>query len=107
MIAQFFTPAKNAVLPLLVGESDLVAANALNSLSENLTRLTAPALGGALFGLLGLASVVWIDSASFLVSGVLIALIAFPARARSRRVARRAGGRRGSQSCRNGATACD
>ena len=81
MIAQFFTPAKNALLPLLVSESDLVAANALNSLSESLTRLTAPALGGALFGLLGLASVVWIDSASFLTSGVLIALIVFPARA--------------------------
>jgi MFS family permease len=83
VIAQFFTPAKNAVLPLLVSESDLVAANGLNSLSENLTRLTAPALGGALFGLLGLASVVWIDSASFLVSGLLIALIAFPSRVRA------------------------
>ncbi|MGI8855933.1 MAG: MFS transporter [Thermomicrobiales bacterium] len=81
VIAQFFTPAKNAVLPLLVSESDLVAANALNSLSESLTRLTAPALGGALFGLLGLVSVVWVDSASFLVSGVLIALIIFPSRA--------------------------
>ena len=80
VIAQFFTPAKNAVVPLLVGESDLVAANSLNSLSENLTRLTAPALGSILYGLLGLASVVWIDCASFLTSGVLIALIAFPAR---------------------------
>ncbi len=78
MIAQFFTPAKNAVIPLLVGESDLIAANTLNSLSENLTRLTAPALGGALFALLGLASVVWIDSASFLISGLLIAGIALP-----------------------------
>ena len=81
MIAQFFTPAKNAVLPLLIGESDLIAANALNSLSESLTRLTAPAVGGVLYGLLGLSSVVWMDSASFLASGVLIALIAFPARA--------------------------
>jgi predicted MFS family arabinose efflux permease len=77
------------VLPLLVGESDLVAANALNSLSENLTRLTAPALGGALFGLLGLASVVWVDSASFLASGALISLIAFPARATTAEAAAR------------------
>ncbi len=79
LIAQFFTPAKNAVIPLLVGESDLIAANSLNSLSENLTRLTAPALGGALFGLFGLGSVVWIDSASFLVSGLMIACIIMPA----------------------------
>lgn len=81
VIAQFFTPAKNAVIPLLVHESDLIPANSLNSLSENLTRLTAPALGGALYGLLGLASVVWIDSASFLASGILIALITVPTRA--------------------------
>ncbi len=79
LIAQFFTPAKNAVIPLLVSESDLIAANTLNSLSENLTRLTAPVLGGALFGLFGLASVVWIDSASFLISGVLIVGIVLPA----------------------------
>ncbi|MDQ6602744.1 MAG: MFS transporter [Chloroflexota bacterium] len=83
MIAQFFLPAKNAVIPLLVGEPDLIAANSLNSLSENLTRLTAPALGGAIFSLFGLGSVVWIDSASFLASGLLIAGIVLPARARN------------------------
>ncbi len=79
-IAQFFNPAKNAVIPLLVGETDLIAANSLNSLSGELTRLTAPALGGLLFGVFGLASVVWIDSASFLFSGLLIIGIALPAR---------------------------
>ncbi|HEY8292620.1 MAG TPA: MFS transporter [Thermomicrobiales bacterium] len=79
LIAQFFTPAKNAIIPLLVSESDLIAANTLNSVSQNLTRLTAPALGGALFGLFGLASVVWIDSASFLISGLLILGIMLPA----------------------------
>jgi len=83
LIAQFFTPAKNAIIPLLVGEADLIPANTLNSLSENLTRLTAPALGGALFALLGLASVVWIDSASFLISGVLIVGIILPTSARN------------------------
>ncbi len=78
VIAQFFVPAKNAVIPLLVSERDLIPANALNSLSENLTRLTAPALGGALFGLLGLRSVVLVDSASFLLSALAIALIVVP-----------------------------
>ncbi|MCA1666563.1 MAG: MFS transporter [Thermomicrobia bacterium] len=78
-IAQFFLPAKNAIIPLLVSERELIPANSLNALSENLTRLTAPALGGALFGLFGLVSIVWIDSASFLASGLLIAGIALPA----------------------------
>lgn len=83
VVAQFFIPAKNAVIPLLVGERDLIPANSLNALSENLTRLTAPALGGALFGLFGLGSVVWIDSASFLVSGLMIACIAMPVAVRN------------------------
>ena len=90
LIAQFFTPAKNAVIPLLVGGPDLIAANTLNSLSENLTRLTAPALGGALFGLFGLVSVVWIDSASFLASGLMIAGMVIPATARNAEAALRA-----------------
>jgi len=53
----------------------LVAANSLGALSGNLTRLVAPSLGGALLGLLGLPSVVLADSASYLVSGLLVALI--------------------------------
>src|SRR5436309_600162 len=77
-IAQFFLPAKSAIIPRLVGEEDLLPANSLNSLSDSLTRLVGPALGGALFGLLGLASVVYLDSLSFLVSGLAIALIAVP-----------------------------
>ena len=78
-LGQFFIPAKNALLPRLVGNDDLVPANALNSLSDNLTRLIGPALGGALYGLVGLSTVVLIDAASFIVSGLLLTLIAVPA----------------------------
>lgn len=75
-ISQFFNPAKSAIIPRLVDDERLLAANSLNSLSESLTRLVGPALGGLLFGALGLSSVVYADSASYLVSGVLIALMA-------------------------------
>ena len=78
-ISHFFFPAKNALLPRLVGEEQLVPANSLNSLSESLTRLVGPALGGVLFSALGIGPVVAIDSASFLVSGLLIALLTVPA----------------------------
>jgi predicted MFS family arabinose efflux permease len=57
----------------------LLAANSLNGLSDALTRLVGPALGGALLGALGLTSVVLADSVSFLVSGLMIALISLPA----------------------------
>jgi ENTS family enterobactin (siderophore) exporter len=42
-------------MPLLVEEHDLVAANALNAMSMNVSRLVGPALGGLLAALLGLA----------------------------------------------------
>ncbi len=77
-ISQFFNPAKSAIIPRLVGEQDLLAANSLNGLSDALTRLVGPALGGALLGALGLTSVVLTDSVSFLVSGLMIALISLP-----------------------------
>jgi hypothetical protein len=62
----------------MLGEGELVPANALNSLSDNLTRLVGPALGGALYGLVGLPTVVLIDATSFILSGALLALIAAP-----------------------------
>lgn len=74
-ISQFFGPAENALLPQLVDESHLVAANSLNSLNNNLARLGGPALGGLLLGSFGFRNVVLIDSLSFLISGLMIALI--------------------------------
>lgn len=75
VISQFFVPAKGAILPRLVSQKDLMPANSLNAMSDSLTRLIGPTLGGALLGLLGLTSVVLFDMASYVVSGVLILLI--------------------------------
>jgi len=52
-----------------------VPANALNSLNNNLARLVGAALGGILFGLFGLAGVVLIDVASFLIAAGLVGQI--------------------------------
>ena len=77
-IAQFFGPAKGALIPRLVGTAHLVRANALNALGDNIPRLVGPALGGVLFAGLGLPGVVLTDSASFLFSGMLILFIRVP-----------------------------
>lgn len=79
-ISQFFVPAKNAIIPLLVGERDLMEANSLNAVSDSLTRLLGPSIGGVLMAVLGLTSVVLVDSASFFISALLILLMAVPAR---------------------------
>lgn len=77
-ISQFFVPAVNAITPQLVGKEHLIAANSLESLNDNLSRLVGPSLGGALLGLFGLPAVVVLDTASYLVSGAMIFLISLP-----------------------------
>jgi MFS family permease len=78
-IAQFGGPAEDALLPKLVGEDHLLNANALNALNNNLARLIGPALGGVVFGAFGFGLVVILEAASFLISGIMVALINAPA----------------------------
>jgi MFS family permease len=75
VLALFFAPALSAITPTLVGEQQLVAANALQSVSESLMRFIGPPLGGALFALVGLTGVVLVDSTSFVFSAALLLLI--------------------------------
>ncbi|HZR40693.1 MAG TPA: MFS transporter [Ktedonobacteraceae bacterium] len=77
-VVQFSSPAENALLPLLVSEEQLVPANALNSISQNTSRLTGAALGGLLVGTLGLTSVVLLDMFSFLCVCVMLWLVRLP-----------------------------
>lgn len=79
-LGQFFSPAENALLPTLVGEEDLIPANALNTLNNNLARLVGPAIGGVVAGWYGLGGIAVADAASFLIAAGMISLIAVPAR---------------------------
>ncbi len=69
---QFTVPAQNALLPVLVTEEQLVSANALNSLSSNLSRLVGPALGGVIAGFFGLNGIVVVDAISFLLAALVL-----------------------------------
>jgi len=76
----FFGPAKSALVPSLVNEQDLTTANALSDIGNNLPRLLGPIMGGVLLSISGgLTSVVFVDSATFLFSGLMIWLITTPA----------------------------
>ncbi len=71
----FFGPAESALMPRLAHEDDLVAANTLNSLNDNLSRLIGPAVAGLVVGFAGLGGVAIIDAATFLLSGLPISAI--------------------------------
>src|SRR5215211_1045624 len=77
-VAAFAMPAESALLPTLVGEADLIPANALNALNNRLARLIGVPVGGILLGALGLQAVVLVDSATFVAAALLIAPIAAP-----------------------------
>jgi MFS family permease len=77
-VTLFFAPAESALVPHLVGEEQLLHANALNALNWEITRLIAPPLGGLAMVTFGFGSVLALDALTFVVSAGLIALIARP-----------------------------
>ncbi len=68
-----YNPAVAATIPAVVGEDDLVAANALNSTIENVVVIAGPAIGAALLVLGSAALAFALNAASFAVSAVLVA----------------------------------
>jgi hypothetical protein len=78
---QFYKPAEGALLPRLVASDELVAANALNGLNTNISRLVGPAVGALLVSLGGLGGVVLFDASSFFLAGIVLLLVHVEARA--------------------------
>jgi hypothetical protein len=69
--------SQRVVLPEVVGEHERVITQA-NSLIEGAQRLTGvagPAAAGALIAVVGAASVIWIDAATYLVAFALVAVL--------------------------------
>lgn len=70
-----FDGAQFAAIPSLVQTDDLVTANGRIQASFSAASIVGPIIGGALFSIVPIESVLYIDSASFLVSAGSIALI--------------------------------
>src|SRR6266550_2692918 len=79
-VEQLFQPAQVALVPRLIEDTgaELIQAKSLIGVSQHLSRLIGPAIGGVLFAVGGLLAVVLADAASFLFSAVMIALIRGP-----------------------------
>jgi len=58
----------NTVIPRLVGENELLAANAIENVYGSTTSVAGPALGGVIIALLGLTGAYLLDSATFAAS---------------------------------------
>ncbi|MDQ3881162.1 MAG: MFS transporter [Chloroflexota bacterium] len=74
-MAQLFAPADNALLPRLVPDDRLMSANVVNSVNDHLARTVGPAIAGFVVAVGGLHAAALVDSASFVISAALIALV--------------------------------
>jgi MFS family permease len=74
--AQLFRPARQALIPALVGDqSRLPAANSMFGMIDGLVRLFGSVLGGAIYAVFGFSTLVVADSASYLLSAVGVYMI--------------------------------
>src|SRR5215469_11916152 len=76
----FFLPAYQSIPPLLVETEALTSANALTSLSQELSILLGPALGAALVAVAGVSGAFAFDSLTFLISALCLLALRMPAK---------------------------
>jgi MFS family permease len=65
-------PAYQSLIPELVPRSQLVAAATLSSIGVNLARAVGPAIAGVLIAQLGVAAVFALNTATFLIYGIVL-----------------------------------
>ena len=74
-LQNFFNPARLALMPNLVKEGDLRAANSLMEVSRHVGFLIAPSAGLILADFLGASTIIVADGVTFLISGITVFLI--------------------------------
>lgn len=74
----FFVPAAQGLIPDTVGAARLQQANALLSLSRNVTGIGGPALAGVLVATLGPGWALGIDAVTFLLSALFLSRLSLP-----------------------------
>jgi DHA3 family macrolide efflux protein-like MFS transporter len=78
IVSVFFYPARNAVLPNIIGQGQLMVANALMQGSYIVALIVGSALAGFLTGLIGTDFALIFDSATFFFSVGAIAFMTIP-----------------------------
>jgi MFS family permease len=80
-LSTFFEPAKTAVIPSIVSDRELVAANAISSVTWSAMLTLGAAIGGLVTGWFGTDVAFILDALTYLVSAALIASVRLPKRA--------------------------
>ncbi len=79
-LSTFFEPAKTAIIPSIVSDRELVAANAISSVTWSAMLTIGAAIGGVVTGWFGTDVAFILDAVTYLLSAALIASIRIPRR---------------------------
>ena len=77
VMAAFFEPARNSIIPSITAEEDVIVANTIASATWSFNLAIGALLGGAVTALFGRDAVFVLNALSFLVSAVLIGRMHF------------------------------
>jgi MFS family permease len=77
-LSTFFEPAKTAVIPSIVSDRELVAANTISSVTWSVMLTLGAFLGGIVTGLFGSDIAFILDALTYLLSAALIATVRLP-----------------------------
>jgi NRE family putative nickel resistance protein-like MFS transporter len=77
-VTAFFTPTFEASIPEIVGEEQYVKALSYSRVAVDIEAVAPPAVAGLLVVWLGVRWVFWFDAATYLVSALLVILVAMP-----------------------------
>jgi predicted MFS family arabinose efflux permease len=80
-LSTFFEPARAAAVPSIVSERELIPANAISSVTWSAMLTLGAAVGGEVTALFGTRVAFLLDSATYLLSALLIAAVRLPPRA--------------------------
>jgi MFS family permease len=78
--SSFFMPARSVIMPQIVPKEGLMSANAAIQQTVQMVQMASPAIAGALVGWAGPSSCYYLDSASFVFSGLMIWTMTIPER---------------------------
>ena len=84
-LATFFEPAKTAAVPSIVEDRELVAANAISSVTWSVMLTLGAVVGGVITGWFGTDVAFVLDAATYLLSAALIYSVRLPKRPRRER----------------------
>lgn len=79
-LSTFFEPAKTAIIPSIVSERELVAANTISSVTWSAMLTIGAAIGGVVNGWFGTDVAFILDALTYLLSAALIASVRIPKR---------------------------